>query len=101
MLVVTANGYGKRVDFDEFTPHGRATGGQRIYNVTEKTGEIVGAIVLSDTDEVVCITSQGKTLRAEADAITKQGRASSGIRVLEIEPPDMVIGVDRVVREEE
>jgi hypothetical protein len=40
-------------------------------------------------------------LRVKADAITKQGGASSGIRVLEIEPPDMVIGVDRVVSEEE
>ncbi|MDR3284300.1 MAG: DNA gyrase subunit A, partial [Treponema sp.] len=100
ILVVSEYGCGKRVGFDEFSVHGRGTGGQRIYNVTPRTGELVGAIALADSDEVVCITSQGKTLRLPAESIAKQGRAASGVRVLEIEPPDMVIGVDKIVGEE-
>ncbi|WP_062429024.1 DNA topoisomerase (ATP-hydrolyzing) subunit A [Treponema endosymbiont of Eucomonympha sp.] len=99
MLAVCAHGYGKRVDFGEFATHGRGTGGQRLYNVNSRTGEIIGAIVLADADEIVCITNQGKALRVAADSISRQGRASSGVRVLEIEPPDMVIGVDRVASE--
>jgi DNA gyrase subunit A len=101
ILVVSEHGFGKRVDFSEFAPHGRGTGGQRIYNATDKTGELVGAIALADNDEAVCITSQGKTLRVEADAISRQGRSSSGVRVLVIEAPDMVTGVDRIVNEGE
>ena len=98
---MTECGYGKRVDFSEFTPHGRATGGQRIYTISEKTGEIVGLINVSDDDEVVCITSQGKTLRVKANTISLMGRAAQGVRILNIERPDMLIGLDTVANEDD
>jgi len=100
MMILTEKGSGKRVLFEDFSPHGRGTGGQRVYNVTEKTGEIIGAINVADGDEVVCITSQGKSLRVVSDTVAKQGRGASGVRVFNIEPPDMVIGLDRVATEE-
>ena len=100
MMILTEKGSGKRVDFEEFSPHGRGTGGQRVYNITEKTGEIIGAINVADNDEVVCITSQGKSLRVASDSVAKQGRGASGVRVFNIDPPDMVIGLDRVANEE-
>ncbi|MBR5866720.1 MAG: DNA topoisomerase (ATP-hydrolyzing) subunit A [Spirochaetaceae bacterium] len=100
MMILTEKGSGKRVDFEEFSPHGRGTGGQRVYNITEKTGEIIGAINVADNDEVVCITSQGKSLRVASDTVAKQGRSASGVRVFNIDPPDMVIGLDRVANEE-
>ena len=100
MMILTEKGSGKRVDFEEFSPHGRGTGGQRVYNVTEKTGEIISAINVADGDEVVCITSQGKSLRVASDTVAKQGRSASGVRVFNIDPPDMVIGLDRVANEE-
>jgi DNA gyrase subunit A len=101
MLIMTDCGYGKRVDFDEFTPHGRATGGQKIYTISEKTGEIVGLITVLDSDEVVCITSQGKTIRVKANTINTMGRAAQGVRILNIERPDILIGIDTVANEEE
>lgn len=101
MLIMTECGYGKRVDFSEFTPHGRATGGQKIYTISDKTGEIVGLITINDADEVVCITSQGKTLRVKADTISIMGRAAQGVRILNIERPDTLIGIDTVAREDE
>jgi DNA gyrase subunit A len=101
MLIMTDCGYGKRVDFDEFTPHGRATGGQKIYTISEKTGEIVGLITVLDSDEVVCITSQGKTIRVKANSINTMGRAAQGVRILNIERPDILIGIDTVANEEE
>jgi DNA gyrase subunit A len=101
MLIMTDCGYGKRVEFDEFTPHGRATGGQKIYTISEKTGEIVGLITVRDTDEVVCITSQGKTIRVKANSINTMGRAAQGVRILNIERPDILIGIDTVANEEE
>ena len=100
MLLLTSYGYGKRVDFDEFMRHGRATGGQKGYNVTDKTGEVVGVISVTETDEIMCITSQGKSLRVPASGISEQGRAAQGVSVLDINVPDMVIGVDRIANEE-
>jgi DNA gyrase subunit A len=101
LLIVSENGYGKRVDYNEINPHGRGTGGQRLYKVTEKTGEVVGAIGVAESDDVVCITSQGKTLRVIASKIGEQGKNASGVRVLDIDPPDIAIGVDRIINKED
>lgn len=101
MLLLTESGYGKRVAFDQFSVHSRGTQGQIGYNVNDKTGEVVGVIAAADSDEVMCITSQGKTLKLEASAISRQGRTSQGVCILKIDAPDFVIGVDRVEKEEE
>lgn len=99
ILLITANGYGKRVNFSEFSVHGRGTGGQKIYTVTEKTGEVIGIITVLDDDEVVCITAQGKTLRLKVDTVGVMGRAAQGVRVLNIDSPDFLVGLDVVARE--
>ncbi|HZK19332.1 MAG TPA: DNA gyrase C-terminal beta-propeller domain-containing protein, partial [Treponemataceae bacterium] len=101
MLLLTEFGYGKRTEFDQFMPHSRNTQGQIGYSVNEKTGKVVGAITVAEGDEVMCITSQGKTLRADAHTISLQGRSTQGIRILTINPPDFVIGIDKIDAEEE
>ena len=100
MLLMTSYGCGKRVSFDEFMRHGRATGGQKGYNVTDKTGEVVGVISVTESDEIMCITSQGKSLRVPATKISEQGRTAQGVRILEISQPDMVIGIDRIAKDD-
>lgn len=99
ILVITENGYGKRVDFAEFSEHGRGTSGQKIYSISEKTGEVIGAITVLGDDEIVCITAQGKTIRINVNTVSLMGRAAQGVRILEIDPPDFVIGLDVVARE--
>ena len=101
LLVMSENGYGKRVDFSEFTPHGRGTGGQKVYTITEKTGEVVGLLAVADDDEIVCITGQGKTIRVQVSSINVMGRAAQGVKILDIESPDQLIGLDVVAREDE
>jgi DNA gyrase subunit A len=101
MMLLSEYGYGKRVAFDEFTIHGRATGGQRIYTVSEKTGEIVGCVTVKDGEEIMCITSQGKSIKIDADSIRVMGRSASGVRIVNIDKPDFVVGVDRIVQEED
>jgi DNA gyrase subunit A len=101
MLILSEYGYGKRVDFDNFSPHGRATGGQMIYTPDEKSGEIIGAITVQDSDDLVVITSLGKTLKLGADTVNIQGKGAKGVRIVNIERPDFVIGLDRLVKEEE
>jgi DNA gyrase subunit A len=100
MLIISENGFGKRVEFSEFSSHGRGTGGQKIYTMTEKTGEIVGCVSVQDGEEIVCITSQGKSIKLKVSAISVMGRSAQGIRILSIDKPDIVIGIDRIVKEE-
>jgi DNA gyrase subunit A len=100
MLIISEYGYGKRVNFTELSSHGRGTGGQRIYPVTEKTGELVGCVNVLDDEEIMCITSQGKSIKLKVDTIRVLSRSAHGARILSIDKPDLVIGVDRIVREE-
>ena len=100
-LVITEKGVGKRVAFTEFGSHGRGTGGQRIFGNVDGKGEIIGAIAVSENDEVICMTGQGKTLRVKAGSISKQGRGSSGTRVINIDDPDYVVGFDKVASDSE
>jgi len=100
ILLLSEFGFGKRVSFDEFNPHGRGTGGQRIYTVTDKTGEIVSCVNVRDGEDIMCITSQGKSIKLEVDSIRVMGRAAQGVRILNIERPDFVVGVDRIVDEQ-
>jgi DNA gyrase subunit A len=101
MLILSEYGYGKRVDFAEFSSHGRGTGGQRIYTVTEKTGEIVGCVNVQDKEEIMCITSQGKSIKLKVSGIRVMGRSAQGVRILSIDRPDFVTGLDRIVKEED
>ena len=96
MILLTEKGVGKRISFDLYSVHGRGTGGQRIFGNTESKGEIIGAINVKDNDEVVCMTSQGKTLRFKATDIKEQGTGASGVNVVRVTEPDFIVGLDKV-----
>jgi DNA gyrase subunit A len=96
MILITEKGVGKRISFDLYSVHGRGTGGQRIFGNTEAKGEIIGALNVKDSDEVVCMTSQGKTLRFKATDIKEQGAGASGVNVVRVTEPDFIVGIDKV-----
>ncbi len=101
ILVITEKGVGKRVEFSDFAAHGRGTGGQRVFGNIDDKGEIIGALTVKDEDSFMCITSQGTSIRVKASDITVQGRAASGIRVVDITDPDYVVGIDKIAAEED
>ncbi len=101
MILLTEKGVGKRISFDLYSVHGRGTGGQRIFGNTESKGEIIGAINVKDNDEVVCMTSQGKTLRFKATDIKEQGTGASGVNVVRVTEPDFIVGLDKVQADED
>jgi DNA gyrase subunit A len=101
MLIISEYGYGKRVDYNEFTSHGRGTGGQRIYTVSEKTGEIVGCVSILEDDDIMCNTSQGKSIKIKVNEVRVMGRSAQGVRLLSIDKPDFVTGLDRIVKEDD
>ncbi len=100
MLLVSDRGYGKRVEFSHFNQHGRATRGQVIYIPDDKTGELMAAITVRDDDDVMVITSQGKTIKFHADDVSIQGKGARGVRIVNIDRPDSVIGMDKIIRDE-
>ncbi len=102
ILLITEKGAGKRIQFSNFHVHGRGTGGQQIFGNIEKKGEIIGCIAVKETDEIVCMTAQGKTLRVKVNSINiQQSGSSSGVSLLDIKEPDYVIGIDRIDTTEE
>ena len=96
IILLTERGVGKRIKYDLFSIHGRGTGGQRIFGNVDNKGEIIGALSVKDSDEVVCMTSQGKTLRFRASEIKEQGQGASGVKIVNIKEPDFLVGIDKV-----
>jgi DNA gyrase subunit A len=101
MLLISESGYGKRIDYDNFNPHGRATRGQRIYEPDDKSGEIVCAITVREQDDVVVMTSLGKTLKTKAADVRLCGKTARGVHIVNIDSPDFVVGMDRIINEDE
>ena len=100
MLISTTNGYGKRVEYDNFNSHGRGTRGQMIYVPDDVSGEVVGAVSIREEDEAMIITSTGKTIKIDASSVRVLGKGARGVRIVNLNAPDLVIGLDRVVRED-
>lgn len=99
MLIATNSGYGKRVNYDNFSCHGRGTRGQMIYVPDDVSGEIVGAVSIHSNDEAMIITSTGKTIKIEAESVRILGKNARGVRIVNIDPPDYVNGLDKVIQE--
>lgn len=101
ILVLTEKGYGKRARFEDYKVHGRGTGGQRVFGNVDNKGEIIGALSVSDNDEIVLMTSQGKTLRVKVSTINVQGPASSGVSVVKVDEPDYLVGLDKIAADDD
>ncbi len=101
ILVITENGYGKRVEYNKFSPHGRGTGGQNVYKTDERTGEIIGVQSVNENDDLVCITSKGNTIKLNVARISIQGKNTQGIVVVNLNKPNIVVSVARVINDKE
>ncbi|RKX85330.1 MAG: DNA gyrase subunit A [Spirochaetes bacterium] len=99
MFVISQNGYGKRVKYDLFTNHGRATRGQICYKVNDKSGEIAGVLSVKKNDDIVCITSQGVAIKISQKRIPSQGKGALGVKIVNINKPDIVVGVARAEKD--
>jgi DNA gyrase subunit A len=101
LLTVTENGYGKRTELDEYRVQSR--GGVGIINIqtTERNGRVVGMATVHDEDEFMLITQQGKVLRTVARDIRTIGRATQGVRLIDIDPEDRVVSIARLAEQDE
>ncbi|MFO8064679.1 MAG: DNA topoisomerase (ATP-hydrolyzing) subunit A [Spirochaetota bacterium] len=101
MLLMTQYGFGKRTEFDDLTPHGRGTNGQKVYATSERTGEVVGVQAVAEDDDLVVVTSQGSSIKVKVSQIPTQSRSAGGVRVVNIDRPDYVVGVGRAAADDD
>jgi DNA gyrase subunit A len=101
MLSVTEQGYGKRTELDEYRLQSR--GGIGIINIqtSDRNGRVVGLTQVSDDDELMLITQQGKTLRMAAGDIRTIGRSTQGVKLIDIEGDDRVVSIARLAEQDE
>jgi DNA gyrase subunit A len=96
LLTVTENGYGKRTGLNEYRVQSR--GGVGIINIqtTARNGRVAGIAYVENEDELMLITQQGKVLRMDTQAIRPIGRATQGVRIIEIDDKDQVVSLARI-----
>ena len=101
LLTVTQKGYAKRTDLDEYRVQSRGGLGLKNLEITEKNGQVVGIAQVHENEELLVITQQGKILRTPAGDIRTIGRATQGVRVMDLGEEDSVVSVALVERDEE
>jgi DNA gyrase subunit A len=101
ILTVTEKGYGKRTTLDDYLTKGRGGKGVFTIKTTEKNGPVAGIAQVSEDDEILLITSNGKVLRIKTKDISVQGRNTQGVRLFDIDPGDKVVSFAKVVEREE
>ena len=101
ILSVTEQGYGKRTELEEYRVQSR--GGIGIINIqtSDRNGKVVGIIQVSDDDELMLITQQGKILRMASKDIRTIGRSTQGVRLIDIEGDDRAVSIARLAEKDE
>ncbi len=100
LLVVTENGYGKRTPIPDYPVKGRGTMGVKTITLTENKGQLAGALVVREHQELVFISQNGMVQRTSVRGINRYGRASQGVRVMNLREDDQVSAVALVVESE-
>ena len=96
LLVVTDNGFGKRTRVEEYPTKGRGTMGVLTIRYTEARGRLAGAMIVRDGYEVMLISQDGTVIRTSADGISRMGRSTQGVRLMNLRGEDKVSSLARV-----
>jgi len=97
VLTATENGYGKRTSIAEYTRHGRGTKGMIAIQTTSRNGKVVGAVLVTPSDEIMLITTGGVLVRTRVSEIREMGRATQGVTLISVDDGSSLSGVRRVV----
>ena len=101
VFVVTENGYGKRTAIEDYPVKGRGTKGNLTVKLTEKKGGLAGALIVREHQDLLFISVNGMVQRTSVKGISRLGRATQGVKVMNIADDDRVSAVALVVEEEE
>jgi DNA gyrase subunit A len=101
VLVLSENGYGKRTDLDEYRITNRGGKGVKTINVTEKTGKLISIQAVTDDNDLMIINRSGLTIRTAVSQIHLAGRATQGVRIINLREGDAIASVTAVPANEE
>jgi len=96
VLNITENGYGKRTQVDKFNCQSRGGQGVIAMQTSERNGQVVGALLVNDNDELMIITDGGTLVRTRVAEISVVGRNTQGVTIIRLDKKEKVIGVDRI-----
>ncbi|WP_304341378.1 DNA gyrase subunit A [Metaclostridioides mangenotii] len=101
VLVVSQYGFGKRTDIEEYRSQIRSGKGIKTYNITEKTGTIIGAEMVNEDDEIMIINSNGVLIRLKVNEISLFGRVTSGVKLIKTNEEVNVVSIAKINIDEE
>ena len=96
LLVASEKGMGKRTRIQEFKVQNRGGKGVKCYNITEKTGNVVGVKAVNDDNEIMIINTDGIIIRMECSSISVQGRVTSGVKLINLHENSIIASVAKV-----
>ncbi len=96
VLAVSENGYGKRTSIDEYPLRRRGGKGVIAIKPSKRNGKVVGALQVNDDDEIMLITDGGKIIRMKMENVRVIGRNTQGVRLINLDKGEKVVGLDRV-----
>jgi DNA gyrase subunit A len=101
ILVVSEKGYGKRSSLEDYRITNRGGKGVKTLNITDKTGQLVSINSVTDADDLMIINKSGLTIRMEVSDLRVMGRATQGVRLINIKDSDSIAAVTKVMKEEQ
>lgn len=101
ILVVSEQGYGKRSAVDDYRITNRGGKGVKTLNITEKTGDLISILNVTDDEDLMIINKSGITIRIAVDSLRVMGRATQGVRLIQLRNNDEIASVTRVPKSEE
>ena len=101
ILVVSENGYGKRSSLEDYRITNRGGKGIKTISITEKTGKLVSVKTVTDTDDLMIINKSGIAIRMEVASLRVMGRATQGVRLINLKGDDTIAAVAKVMKDDE
>jgi DNA gyrase subunit A len=101
VLTASQHGYGKRTPVEDFPIHGRGGQGVIALQISERNGQMVGALLVKPDDEIMLISSSGTLVRTPVGEISIQGRNTQGVRLIRLDEGDRLVGLERILPEAE
>ena len=101
ILVVSEKGYGKRSDIEDYRITNRGGKGVKTINITDKTGKLIALKDVTDNDDLMIITQFGNILRSPVSALRIMGRATQGVRLINLKENDIIASVATVLVSDE
>jgi DNA gyrase subunit A len=101
IMVVSEKGYGKRSALDEYRITNRGAKGVKTINITEKTGNLIAILEVTEEDDLMIINKSGLTIRMHLDGVRVMGRATQGVRLINLVKNDEIAAITKVERDDE